>query len=59
MKAVEVDTAKATIRIEMEVRRDRPWACPACHRAMHVQAAKDISAAIPGCILDAIEALMK
>ena len=36
VKAVEVDTAKETIRIEMEVRRDRPWACPACHRAMHV-----------------------
>jgi transposase len=36
VKAVEVDTAKEVIRIEMEVRRDRPWACPTCHRAMHV-----------------------
>jgi len=36
VRAVQVDTAKETILIEMEVKRDRPWACPTCHRAMHV-----------------------
>lgn len=36
VRAVEVDTTKEVIRIEMEVRQDRPWACPICHRAMHV-----------------------
>ena len=36
VEAVAVDTAKELIRIEMGLLKDRPWACPACHRAMHV-----------------------